>query len=102
MCDRYALHHSGPDLKSNFKIPATSAAPDLAESPTYNAAPTDEMPVIIWVEGQRQMAPMEVGLIPNWIRDLKSCTRPVNARAELIAEKPYFRNAVRERRCLVP
>lgn len=102
MCARYALHHSGREIKYLFKVRAPDFVADAAESPTYNAAPTDEMPVIVWAEGQRQLEMMEVGLIPSWCRDIKGCTRPVNARADGILEKPYFRTAVRERRCLVP
>ncbi|MDA0576957.1 MAG: SOS response-associated peptidase [Verrucomicrobia bacterium] len=42
------------------------------------------------------------GLLPAWVKDPKDATRPINARAETVAEKPYFRAAIRHRRCLIP
>jgi putative SOS response-associated peptidase YedK len=42
------------------------------------------------------------GLIPSWADDpgLGSCM--INARSEPASEKPSFRRAFRERRCLIP
>jgi putative SOS response-associated peptidase YedK len=46
------------------------------------------------------------GLIPYWVKDLKSAmeirTKTFNARAESLAEKPSFRNSLKGKRCLVP
>ncbi len=42
------------------------------------------------------------GFLPAWVKDAKSVSRPINARAETAAEKPYFRAAIRHRRCLIP
>ncbi len=44
---------------------------------------------------------MRWGLIPLWAKDMSIGSRMINARAETIAEKPSFRNALRRRRCLV-
>ena len=44
---------------------------------------------------------MRWGLIPHWARDPKIGSRMINARAETVAEKPAFRDALRRRRCLV-
>jgi putative SOS response-associated peptidase YedK len=41
------------------------------------------------------------GLIPSWAKDAKMGARLINARAETVAEKPAFRSAFRQRRCLV-
>jgi putative SOS response-associated peptidase YedK len=41
------------------------------------------------------------GFIPHWAADAKG-PKPVNAKAETLAEKPAFRDAFRERRCLIP
>jgi putative SOS response-associated peptidase YedK len=42
------------------------------------------------------------GLVPPWARDAATGNRLINARAETVSEKPAFRRAYRERRCLVP
>jgi putative SOS response-associated peptidase YedK len=42
------------------------------------------------------------GLIPFWAKDEKIGNKMINARAESIEEKPSYRNAFRQRRCLVP
>ena len=44
---------------------------------------------------------MRWGLIPFWAKDPKIGARMINARAETVAEKPAFRNALKKRRCLV-
>ncbi|MEM8907601.1 MAG: SOS response-associated peptidase, partial [Bacteroidota bacterium] len=42
------------------------------------------------------------GLIPFWANDEKIASRLINARVETITEKPAFRQAIEQRRCLVP
>jgi putative SOS response-associated peptidase YedK len=42
------------------------------------------------------------GLLPSWAKNSKASRRPINARAETVADKPMFRDLVRERRCVVP
>ena len=49
----------------------------------------------------RRAGYMRWGLIPSWAKDPSMGSRMINARAETIAEKPAFRNALRRRRCLV-
>jgi len=41
------------------------------------------------------------GLIPSWAKDPAIGRKMFNARAETVAEKPSFRSAFRDRRCLV-
>jgi putative SOS response-associated peptidase YedK len=41
------------------------------------------------------------GLIPSWAKDRKMGAKLINARAQTVAEKPAFRSAFRQRRCLV-
>ena len=44
---------------------------------------------------------MRWGLIPHWAKNASIGNRMINARAETVAEKPAFRDALRRRRCLV-
>jgi putative SOS response-associated peptidase YedK len=41
------------------------------------------------------------GLIPSWAKDAAIGNRMINARAETVAEKPSFRRALQQRRCLI-
>jgi len=42
------------------------------------------------------------GLVPHWAKDPALGSRLFNARSETAAQKPSFRDAWRQRRCLVP
>jgi putative SOS response-associated peptidase YedK len=42
------------------------------------------------------------GLLPDWSDDPRTARRPINARAETVAERASFRGAWRHRRCLLP
>jgi putative SOS response-associated peptidase YedK len=44
---------------------------------------------------------LQWGLLPNWCKDPKAL-RPINAMAETVATKPYFREGYQKRRCIVP
>jgi len=45
---------------------------------------------------------MRWGLIPFWAKDPSIGFKMINARAETVAAKPAFREAIRKRRCLIP
>lgn len=45
---------------------------------------------------------MRWGFVPNWVKDPREFSLLINARAETMAEKPSFRDAVRHSRCIVP
>jgi putative SOS response-associated peptidase YedK len=50
---------------------------------------------------QRELSLLRWGLIPFWAEDPKIGYSTINARAETVATKPSFREAVKKRRCLV-
>jgi putative SOS response-associated peptidase YedK len=70
--------------------------------PRYNVAPTQPVPIVRLVEGQREFALVRWGLIPPWVKDPRSFSLLINARGESAADKPAFRNAMKRRRCLFP
>lgn len=97
MCGRYTTIAPVPVLEKRFD--ATAARPDAPAN--YNAAPSQQLPVILNTEpGQIQQ--FQWGLIAGWVKDLKAAPKPINARAETLAEKPSFRQLLQRRRCLVP
>ena len=69
----------------------------------FNIAPTQDAPVVrASPGGGREVALLRWGLVPFWAKDLKAGTKMINARCEGIEAKPAFREAVRQRRCIVP
>jgi putative SOS response-associated peptidase YedK len=51
---------------------------------------------------ERSLDALRWGLVPHWANDLKLGSRMINARAETAATLPAFRDAFRERRCIIP
>ena len=98
MCGRMAI-----TLPHEAVVELFDAVPsnDLPPTPNYNVCPTVQIPVITAAEGTRRLRPMRWGFIPHWYKKSNGGPLLINARAETIAEKPAFRAACRERRCLV-
>ena len=68
----------------------------------YNAAPTQNLPVIGRGETDVEIKARRWGLVPGWAKDKSIGAHAINARADTVAEKPMFRAAFKKRRCLVP
>jgi len=97
MCGRYTLATPAEWIRDSFELDFT---PELG--PRYNIAPTQDAPVFLLRDGRRRLEWLRWGLVPSWARDASVGNRMINARAETVREKPAFRNAFRQRRCLVP
>ena len=69
-------------------------------TPRYNTAPTQDIPVVL-NKDTRDVEMLRWGLIPFWAKDEKIGYRMINSRSETIQEKPSFRNAFKQRRCLI-
>ena len=96
MCGRYTFVSPAPAVEDHFE-----AAFREPLAPSYNAAPSQRLPVITDAAPDVIQA-FRWGLIPAWSRDPKAGPKPINARAETLAEKPSFRALLHRRRCLVP
>jgi len=95
MCGRFVIDLS-PDLVATFF--GLAAPPDLSRR--YNVAPTQPVPVIRQgPDGSRQLALLRWGLVPAWAREAGAGL--INARAETVNQKPSFRQAFRQRRCIL-
>jgi len=66
----------------------------------WNISPNDSVLIQRATDGQRTLARARWGLTPPWLTDLSRT--PAHARAETLAEQPMFREAFRQRRCLLP
>ena len=84
MCGRYALHANPEVVALQFGL---DALPEFKAS--YNVCPGSDVLVI---RGRRKASLVRWG----------SGNRMINARSETLTERPAFRNAFRQYRCLVP
>lgn len=99
MCGRMTMTHPNDAMAQLF---AAAPSNDLPDIPNYNVCPTNLVGVVTASETGRKLAPMRWGFIPHWYKKPSGGPLLINARAETIAEKPAFRAAVRDRRCLIP
>ncbi len=98
MCGRYAITSPLEAIIEAFAI--KGARPNL--QPRYNAAPSQDLPVIRTGRQGRELAFMRWGLVPSWSKGPDSRYTMINARAETVASRPAYRGPFRHRRCLVP
>lgn len=97
MCGRYAVTLPDEAMRQIF-----STGNLIQSVPRYNIAPTQPV-IAIWNEGDRRAARLaRWGLMPHWVKDPRNFPLLVNARAETMATKPAFRDAVNHKRCILP
>lgn len=70
--------------------------------PSFNIAPTHQVPAVVEVDSKRILAKFQWGLIPSWAKDESMGARMINARVETVLEKPSFRSAAAKRHCIIP
>ncbi len=99
MCGRFALTLPTDAMAELFGA-EISALPDM--QPRYNICPTQSIVVVTSANGTRTATLMRWGFTPHWYKSFTDGPLLINARAETVADKPAFRGAVRERRCLIP
>jgi putative SOS response-associated peptidase YedK len=124
MCGRYASARKRFELLEEFSVQNDRVNEPLA--PDYNVAPTKPVYAVLTRQRDdrdrggsdtngtrvatadeaagpaRQLRVVRWGLVPFWAKDVKIGSRMINARAETVSEKPAFRRAFAQRRCLLP
>ena len=99
MCGRFVINMPSDLMAQLFDaVPAN----DLPHVPNFNVCPTTQVHVVSQGEGGRRLGAMRWGFIPHWYKKPNDGPLLINARSETIAEKPAFREACRERRCILP
>lgn len=96
MCGRFSIFADPERLAERFK----ARLPAEGLTPRYNAAPSQDLPVIL-NEDRQLIQLLRWGLVPFWAKDPSIGNRMINARAETLPQKPGFRTALQKRRCLV-
>ena len=95
MCGRFAMTNSQEKVMNEFQIQVS----EVSLESRYNISPSQDIPVIVQNDGLRRLEIRQWGLIPFWAKNPKPM---INARAETASEKPFFRQAFKKRRCLIP
>ena len=99
MCGRYSL--AGPDpaqLRARFPL-----GESIELRQRFNVCPDDEIAAVTTSkEGEPRGELLRWGLVPHWSKGPGSGPKMINARAETVAEKPAYRDALTTRRCLIP
>jgi putative SOS response-associated peptidase YedK len=98
MCGRFMLVDNAEVIAQVLGFPFNETL-----SVRYNISPSQNILVARHNEqDQGEFALLKWGLIPSWVKDVNKAHKPINAKAETINERPYFRVAFKKRRCLIP
>jgi len=107
MCSNFHLSLEGKAAAQEFGVPFPESVDQsyFPYRPTKSQAPAKpySLPYVVLSEkGRRTVRKMRWGLLSHWAKSELDMPQPFNAQAEGIASKPFFRDAIRSRRCLVP
>ena len=100
MCGRYVLVHDPNVLATDFDAELDPEVIGREFSPNYNVAPSENIPVIISVDGIRVLTEARWGILPKWSQ--KASTLLINARGESVVEKMTFAKAFATHRVIIP
>jgi putative SOS response-associated peptidase YedK len=95
MCARFSL--AAPD-RIIVRYPRFRSR--LTWPPRFNIAPTQEV-LAVRNDAAGEIAPLRWGLVPGWAQDAAVGPKLINARAETLAERPAFSDALQHRRCII-
>jgi len=96
MCGRFTMATNPAALEGRFHARLST---ELAV-PTYNAAPSQAQLTIL-NDHPNTIVRAAWGFVPEWADGRPDVTPLINARAETVATKPFFRDAFKRKRCLV-
>ena len=98
MCGRISTANLLPDdISGLFHV---SPVPTFLQS--YNVPPTLHIPAIKEQDKTRSLENLRWGLIPHWTSDKHIKASTFNARVETLTQKPFFRDSIKSKRCIIP
>ncbi|MBB6636580.1 SOS response-associated peptidase [Cohnella thailandensis] len=98
MCGRYTITVTIEEMLARY-FAENVVSP---YQPRYNVAPGQLVPAVINDGSRNRIGLLKWGLVPPWAEDARIGNKMINARAETIEERPAFRNAYLNKRCLLP
>lgn len=99
MCGRYTLRLQAEEMAEQLSLPMDDG---FDWQPSYNIAPTQLVPAVV-LNPNKILCLLQWGLIPHWMKPKPdgSISGFINARSESVADKPSFRTAFKNNRCLI-
>ncbi|MBM4150081.1 MAG: SOS response-associated peptidase [Ignavibacteria bacterium] len=100
MCGRYTLFGNWKSaLPPDIIFDELIEFQDIVDN--YNVTPLHTMPILKAVNHDIHATAMRWGFVPAWSKE-SAPQGMINARSETVSEKPSFRHAFKQRRCLIP
>ena len=96
MCGRFTMATNAEALEERFRAHVSTEV----AAPTYNAAPSQAQLTIL-NDHPDAIVRAAWGFVPEWADGRPDVKPLINARAETVATKPFFRDAFKRKRCLV-
>ena len=96
MCGRFTMATQTEALEERFHAQLSTER----AAPTYNAA-TSQAQLTILNDHPQAIVRATWGFVPAWADGRPDVKPLINARAETVATKPFFRDAFKRKRCLV-
>lgn len=98
MCGRFTRKENMKHVAELLGLPIP---PPLA--PRYNIAPSQLVACVRTNPdtSEREWVELKWGLVPSWAKDPSVGHKLINARGETVDEKPSFRKAFKQQRCLI-
>lgn len=97
MCGRFVREVNLDEVAREFG----AEPPGFELRASYNIAPSAEVAIVVEEDGARRLKPATWGFVPHWARDRDNVRSVINARAETLSERPFFRGAFAGQRCVV-
>lgn len=99
VCGRILLTSAPHILVEKFYL---DQVPDLL--PRYNISPNQDIAAVMPNPNSagRIIRMLQWGLLPPWSKERDKSPKLINARSETVMQKPSFREAFSQRRCLIP
>ena len=96
MCGRFTMATQTEALEERFHAHLSTER----AAPTYNAAPSQAQLTIL-NDHPQAIVRATWGFVPAWADGRPDVKPLINARAETVATKPFFRDAFKHKRCFV-
>ncbi|MDQ1525655.1 MAG: hypothetical protein QOG18_268 [Microbacteriaceae bacterium] len=100
MCGRFAMDKETDDLIVEFMAVTGQDAEDW--TPSWNVAPTDQVPVVREHDGRRELITVRWGAVPPSSPTFGGGKPIINARIETVVTNGLFRGPFESHRCIVP